>query len=100
MNSADIFKSPKTIHSHINSRNSPVWSHDPLVGGGEDDAAGDEVDQVDVDEGLSEGVCSLAEGERQVGVDVLEEDVAVRHHAALRVNTLVRRLAHDVQELK
>ena len=44
--------------------------------------------------------CSLAEGERQVGVDVLEEDVAVRHHAALRVNPLVRRLAHDVQELK
>ena len=79
---------------------SPVRSHDPLVSGREDDAASDEVDEIDVDEYLSEGVRPLAEGERQVGVDVLEEDVAVGHHTALRVHPLLRRLTHDVEKLK
>ena len=69
------------------------------MGGGEDDPARDEVDEVDVDEDLAEGVGALAERERQVRVDVLEEHVAVGHHAALRVHPLLGRFSHDVEKL-
>ena len=49
-----------------------VGSDDPLVAGGEDDAAGDKIDEVDVDEILGRRVLALAQNEAQVGVDVLE----------------------------
>jgi hypothetical protein len=45
-----------------------------LVAGGEDDAACDEVNQIDVDEALRGSVLALGEDETQVGVDVLEQN--------------------------
>ena len=51
-----------------------VGSDDSLVAGGEDDAAGDEIDQIDVDEVLGWGVLALAKNEAQVRVDVFEQN--------------------------
>ena len=86
----------KNVYSHVNS---PVRSHDPLVRGREDHAAGDEIDEVDVNEDLPERVRPLTERERQVGVDVLEEDVPVGHHTALGVHPLLGRFPDNVEEL-
>ena len=49
-----------------------VWADDSLVTGGEDDAAGDEIDEIDVDEVLGRSVLAFAQNETQVRVDVLE----------------------------
>jgi hypothetical protein len=50
-----------------------VWSEDTLVAGREDDSAGDEINQVDVDETLGRSILSLSQNETQVRIDVLEK---------------------------
>ena len=50
-----------------------VWSENSFVAGREDNSAGDQVDQVDVNEALGCRILPLCQNEAQVRVDVLEQ---------------------------
>ena len=55
-----------------------VWAEDSFVAGWEDDTAGDEVDQVDVNEALGRSILALAQDKAQVRIDVLEQNRPVK----------------------